>query len=281
FRVGEFKSAVEPFLREDMSEENRLQLNVLANGIYDYMLAGISESRGIDMTRLEEISDNMLVTNASEAVKLGLIDSLLYIDQLNSLLKDRVGIDEDDDLKFVTYNDYRKSFSTYKRSDNEIAVIVADGTIMPGDGNQNDRVIGAEKFVKEIRRAREDDGVKAVVFRINSPGGEFKASDMMWREIKLTTEVKPVIASMSDYAASGGYYLAMGCDTIVAQPHTITGSIGIFGMMFDLSDFLGDKLGITFDEVRTGKYGDTYTVTRPLTDPEKQFIQRNLDDAYY
>lgn len=280
FRVGEFKSAVEPFIREDMSEENRLQLNALANGIYDYMLAEISEARSIEMGRLEAISDSMLVNNAGEAVKLGLIDSLLYIDQLNAVLKRKAGIDQEDELKFVDYADYRKSFSTYKRSDNEIAVIVADGTIMPGDGNENDQVIGADKFVKEISRAREDDGVKAIVFRINSPGGEFKASDMMWREIKLTTEVKPVIASMSDYAASGGYYLAMGCDTIVAQPHTITGSIGIFGMMFDLSDFFGDKLGITFDEVRTGQYGDTYTVTRPLTEPEKKFIQKNLDDAY-
>lgn len=280
FRVGEFKSAVEPFLMEKMSAENRLQLTALANGIYDHMLARIAESRNIPKQRLEEISDNMLVTNAPASVELGLVDSLIYKDQFAQLLKGRLGIEEDDEIKFVKYNRYRKSFSTYKSSENEIAVIVADGTIMPGDGNQNDQVIGADTFVEEIRKARRDDDIKAIVLRVNSPGGEFVSSDMMWREIQLAREAKPVIASMSDYAASGGYYLSMGCDTIVAQPHTITGSIGIFGIMFDLSDFLGDKLGITFDEVRTGQFGDTYTVTRPLTETEKSFIQKNLNDYY-
>lgn len=280
FRVGEFKSAVEPFLREEMSEENRAQLSAMANDIYSYMLSEIAETRGIQKQRLEQISDQMLVRKASDAVELGLVDSLLYRDQFIAKLKQRLDLGEDDDVKFVNYNDYRKSFSTYKSSDNEIAVIVADGTIMPGDGNQNDQVIGAEKFMEEIRKAREDDGVKAIVLRVNSPGGEFKASDMLWRELKLATEVKPVIASMSDYAASGGYYLSMVCDTIVAQPQTITGSIGIFGIMLDMSDFLGEKLGVTFDEVRTGEYGDTYTVTRPLTEAEKKIIQTNLNEYY-
>ena len=280
FRVGEFKSAVEPFLLEKMSPENRLQLTELANSIYDYMLVKISESRNIEKQRLEEISDQMLVKNAQATVDLGLVDSLLYRDQFLAVMRDKLNVDEDDDIKMVTYNRYRKSFSTYKSSKNEIAVIVAEGTIMPGDGNQNDEVIGADKFVEEIRKARQDDDIKAIVLRVNSPGGEFKASDMMWREIGLASDAKPVIASMSDYAASGGYYLAMGCDTIVAQPHTITGSIGIFGIMFDLSDFFGDKLGITFDEVRTGEFGDTYTVTRPLTQVEKNFIQKNLEEYY-
>lgn len=280
FRVGEFKSAVEPFLREEMSEENRLQLSALANDIYSHMLSEISETRGIEKQRLEEISDQMLVRNANAAVELGLVDSLLYRDQLIAKLKDRLDLEEDKDVNFVKYNHYRKSFSTYKSSDNEVAVIVADGTIMPGDGNQNDQVIGADKFMEEIRKAREDDGVKAIVLRVNSPGGEFKASDMLWRELKLASEAKPLIASMSDYAASGGYYLSMVCDTIVAQPQTITGSIGIFGIMLDMSDFFGDKLGITFDEVRTGEYGDTYTVTRPLTEAERKIIQKNLDEYY-
>ena len=280
FRVGEFKSAVEPFLMEKMSAENRLQLDELANSIYDHMLGKISESRKIDKQRLEEISDKMLVTNTQATVDLGLVDSLLYRDQFLGVLRDRINLGDDEEIKFINYNRYRKSFSTYKSSKNEIAVIVAEGTIMPGDGNENDEIIGADKFVEEIRKAREDDDIKAIVLRVNSPGGEFKASDMMWREIGLASDAKPVIASMSDYAASGGYYLAMNCDTIVAQPHTITGSIGIFGIMFDMSDFLGDKLGITFDEVCTGEFGDTYTVTRPLTQTEKNFIQKNLDEYY-
>jgi protease-4 len=280
FRVGQFKSAVEPFLREDMSDENRLQLTALANDIYDHMLDGIARSRNMDKARLEEMSDNMLVRNADDAVKLGLVDSLIYDDQLMDVFRQRLNIGEDEDIRFVKYNKYRKSFSTYKKSDNEIAVIVADGTIMPGDGNQNDQVIGADTFVKEIRKARKNKDIKAIVLRVNSPGGEFKASDMIWREVQLAAKEKPVIGSMSDYAASGGYYLSMGCDTIVAQPSTITGSIGIFGIMFDLSKFLGDKLGVTFDEVRTGSFGDTYTVTRPLTPQEKTIIQKSLDDYY-
>ncbi len=280
FRVGEFKSAVEPFLLEEMSPENRLQLTSLANSIYDHVLTRISESRNIEKQRLEEISDKMLVRDAQLAVDLGLVDSLLYRDQFVQVLKNKLELSEDEDIKFVKYNRYRKSFSTNKSSKNEIAVIVADGTIMPGDANQNDQIIGADTFVEEIRKARKNDDIKAIVIRVNSPGGEFRASDMMWREIELAKEAKPVIASMSDYAASGGYYLSMGCDTIVAQPHTITGSIGIFGMMFDLSDFLGNKIGITFDEVRTGEFGDTYTVTRPLTEVEKNFIQKNLNEHY-
>jgi protease-4 len=280
FRVGEFKSAVEPFILEKMSAENRLQHVSLANSIYDHVLTRIAESRNIERQRLEEISDKMLVRDAQQSVELGLIDSLLYRDQFIQLMKDKLDVDDDKDIKFIKYNKYRKSYSSPLDSKNEIAVIVADGTIMPGEGSQSDQVIGADTFVEEIRKARRDDDIKAIVLRVNSPGGEFRASDMMWREIELAKEAKPVIASMSDYAASGGYYMAMGCDTIVAQPHTITGSIGIFGMMFDMSDFLDEKLGITFDEVRTGEFGNTYTVTRPLTEAEKNFIQRSLDQHY-
>jgi protease-4 len=280
FRVGEFKSAVEPFLLQEMSAENQLQLTSLANSIYDHVLAGIAESRNIERKRLEEISDKMLVRDAQIAVDLRLVDSLLYKDQFIQVLKNKLELSEDDNIKFVKYNRYRKSYSTYKSSKNEIAVIVADGTIMPGEAEQNDHIIGADTFVGEIRKARLDDDIKAIIIRVNSPGGEFRASDMMWREIELATEAKPVIASMSDYAASGGYYLSMACDTIVAQPHTITGSIGIFGIVFDLSDFLENKIGITFDEVRTGEFGDTYTVTRPLTEAEKNFIQKNLNAHY-
>jgi protease-4 len=280
FRVGEFKSAVEPFLLEQMSEENRMQLTALTNSIYDHMLAGIAASRKMEKQRLEEISDNMLVRSAALSVELGLVDSLLYTDEFLGVIKDRLDFGEDDEVKFVKYHRYRKSFTSGESTQNEIAVVVADGTIMPGEGNQNDQVIGAETFVKQIRKVRKDDDVKAIVMRVNSPGGEFKASDMIWREIHLAAQEKPMIASMSDYAASGGYYLSMACDTIVAQPHTITGSIGIFGIMFDLSDFFEEKLGITFDEVRTGEYGDSYTVTRPLTEAEKNIIQRNLNEHY-
>ncbi len=280
FRVGEFKSAVEPFIMEKMSEENRAQLSAMVNNIYGHMLADIAGSRSIDPQRLEEISDQMLVRNAESTVDLGLVDSLLYRDQFNAVLRNELEIGEEDGINLIPYNKYRKSYSTYQKSDNEIAVIVAQGAIIPGDGNQQDQVIAADKFVAQLRKAREDDGVKAIVLRVNSPGGEYRASDMIWREMTLAREKKPVIASMSDYAASGGYYISMAADTIVAQPTTITGSIGIFGMIFDLSSFLGNEIGITFDEVRTGDYGDTYTITRPLTQPEKNFVQKSLDEYY-
>lgn len=280
FRVGNFKSAVEPFLLEKMSDENRLQLTELIGSVHEQMLTDVASSRDIPKEQLRSIATNMEVRNAQQAKERGLVDDLLYYDQLLDELKKRNGIAEDKKLSFTNYKKYSKSFSKYKSSKNEIAIIVAEGTIIPGNSSQDQQTIGSETFAKEIRRAREDDDVKAIVMRINSPGGEFRSSDIIWRELKLAAEVKPVIASMGDYAASGGYYMAMACDTIVAQPQTITGSIGIFGVLFDMSGFLGNKLGITFDEVRTGNFGESFTVTRSLTQAEKNIWQKKLDDHY-
>lgn len=281
FRVGEFKSAVEPFMLEKMSPANKLQLTEMANSIYDYMITRIADARGIEKDRLREISDKMLARNAKLSVEYGLIDSLMYYDQVLDEFRGRLGLGENAKVKFIKYNKYRKSYNeeTASGSSNEVAVIVADGTILPGNDDQNGTV-GGDAFAAEIRRARENDRVKAIVIRINSPGGSFVASDIMWREITRAAEVKPVIASMSDYAASGGYYLAMGCDTIVAQPHTITGSIGIFSVLFDASGLLGNKLGITFDEVKTGEYGDMVTISRPLTTAERNVWQNRTDEIY-
>jgi protease IV len=280
FRVGEFKSAVEPFLYDEMSPESELQLSELLESMYAHVLARISESRNIPADRLQNIADNMLVRSAKDALANGLVDSLLYRDQFNDILKRQLDVNETRDIKFVQYNKYRKSFSNFKSSKNEIAVIVADGTIMPGESDGSNQVVAGESFADEIRKAREDEDIKAIVIRVNSPGGEFRASDMMWREVDLARKVKPVIASMSDLAASGGYYLAMACDTIVAQPHTLTGSIGIFSLLFDASGFMENKLGITFDEVKTGRFGEMYTVTRPLTEEEKRFFQKDVEDIY-
>ena len=280
FRVGEFKSAVEPFLLEKMSPESRLQTEALINSIYDDVLANVSESRKIPVEKLTEISDKMLVRTANDAKEFGLVDGLVYYDDVLAEFKTRIGNDsiESKDINFVKYNQYRKSFSDVKSSKNEIAVIVAEGEIVPGKGDNG--LIGGDAFAAEIRRAREDKDVKAIVIRINSPGGSFSASDIMWREIELATKEKTVIASMGDVAASGGYYMAMACDTIVAQPNTITGSIGIFGVMFDLSDFLDNKLGITHDEVKTGEFGNRFTVTRPLNEQEKKIWQTEISRLY-
>lgn len=280
FRVGEFKSAVEPFLLEKMSDENRLQLQEMINSIHATMLDRISTSRKIPIDKLKEIADNMLIHRADDAVAMGLIDSLIYQDEFDQILKTKLSLEEDDKVSLTSYSRYRKSFSASGPSKNEIAVIVAEGTIIPGSANQSDPVVAADTYVEEIRKARENDRVKAIVLRVNSPGGEYRSSDMIWREITLAAKVKPVIASMGDFAASGGYYIAMACDTIVAQPETITGSIGIFGLMFDMSNFFGNKLGITFQEVKTGEFGEMFTVTRPLTEAEKKYWQQMLDENY-
>jgi protease-4 len=280
FRVGEFKSAVEPFLYEKMSDENRLQLNEMINSIYDHVLDKVSESRKIPKDQLKEIANKMLVRNANLALEHKLVDSLLYVDQVEDQLRKRVGIGSDAKLSYITYAKYKKSFSTYKSSPNEVAVIVAEGTILPGKADKGDNIVASESFIKELKKAREDDDIKAIVIRINSPGGSFQASDAMWREITLTTKSKPVIASMSDYAASGGYYMAMGCDTIVAQAHTITGSIGIFSVLFDASGFLNNKIGITSEELKTGEIGELITLSRPLSPKEREIWQTRTNEVY-
>ena len=207
-----------------------------------------------------------------------MVDSLYYMDQLLNNFRRKLDLQEGDKINLVTYKDYKQSFSTYKRSDNEIAVIVAEGDIVSGEGEIGN--VGSEKFAKEIRKARKNDDVKAIVIRVNSPGGSFLASDVMWNEIFLASNTKPVIASMGNYAASGGYYLSMACDTIVAQHNTITGSIGIFGIVFNVQDLLNNKLGITFDRVQTGEVGNLYTATRPLTDLEKSIVQKDIEEGY-
>jgi protease-4 len=280
FRVGEFKSAVEPFLYEKMSEPSRLQLTEMINSIYDHVLDEISESREIPRAKLEELSDKMEVRSAALAKEYKFVDDLFYKDEFDAELKHRLNLEKSDKIKFIRYGKYRKSYSAYKSSKNEIAVIVAEGAIIPGSNENTNNYIAADTFVEEIRKARENENVKAIVLRVNSPGGEFRSSDMIWREIQMAKKVKPVIASMSDYAASGGYYIAMGADTIVAQPQTITGSIGIFSVLFDMSGLLNNKLGITFDEVKTGEYGERFTVTRPLTDAEKNIWQRDIEQHY-
>ncbi|MEO0555035.1 MAG: signal peptide peptidase SppA [Bacteroidota bacterium] len=278
FRVGEYKSAIEAYERKDMSPENREQIEVLLTDINDAMVKNIAESRQIAIDRAAEISEKMLVRSPKDAADLKVIDGLLYEDQVFDELKDLVGIEESEDLEFIKYNRYRKSYSNYSSSKNEVAVIVASGEILPGQGDLN--TIGGAKFSKEIRKARLNAKVKAIVLRINSPGGSFLASDVLWREITLAAREKPVIASLSDVAASGGYYMAMGCDSIVAHPNTITGSIGIYSVIFNAGGFLNDKLGITTDEVSTGEVSALYTMDRPLNEQQKRIIQNDTDQGY-
>src|SRR5688572_111071 len=280
FKVGEFKSAVEPFFLDKMSEPSRLQTTAFLNSLNKFSLENIARSRKIPLERLTVISDSMLVHNADDALKYNLVTDLGYYDQALDFMKKKTGIETKKELNLVTLSKYEKvaEDDEGESARNKIAVIYASGDIVDGEGDQDN--IGSVKFSETIRKARLDDKVKAVVLRINSPGGSALASDVIWREVMLTKKVKPVIASMSDVAASGGYYIAMACDTIVAHPNTITGSIGVFGVMANFQDFLNNKLGITVDRVKTGKFSDMPTVTRNLTDYEKQNIQQEVQRIY-
>ncbi|KOY84794.1 signal peptide peptidase SppA [bacterium 336/3] len=277
FRVGEFKSAIEPLMLDKMSEANRLQVTSYLNAIYDVYLKDISASRKIDVAKLRQISDSMLVRKPEDAITHQLITNIGYEDEILEILRKDLKVDKKEKIKFITVNTYYKSIES-KYYKNKIAVLFAEGDI--NSGKSTDESIGSETIVNELRKLRKDDKVKAIVLRINSPGGSALASDVMWREIMLTRKEKPVIASMSNVAASGGYYMAMACDTIVAQENTITGSIGIFGVLFNAENLLKNKIGVTTDRVTTGKYSDIGNPVRSMTPQERQIIQENVERGY-
>ncbi len=278
FRVGSFKSAVEPYFRTSMSDSARLQTSSFLNSLNNAMLADVAASRKIAPARLKVISDSMLVHNADDAKRLQLVTDLGYYDQATDYMKGKLGLEKDAKLSLVDLSNYVNGNEDDNSSSNKIAVIYADGDIVTGKGGNES--IGSTRFAEAIRKARLDDKVKAVVLRVNSPGGSSLASDIIYREVMLTKKVKPIIASMSDVAASGGYFIAMGCDTIVAHPTTITGSIGVFGVLPNIGPFLSDKIGITTDRVTTGKFSDFPTITRALTPFEQQQFQQEINRIY-
>jgi protease-4 len=282
FRVGSFKSAVEPFFRENFSDSARYQTVEYLHSLNDHMIGQVAESRRIPVARLHVISDSMLVHNAQDALRLKLVTKLGYYDQVQDYLRDKLRVKADKKPSVVSLGDYQDAGRADEKegstSGNRIAVIYAEGDIVTGRGSDDN--IGSDKFAEAIRKARLDDKVKAVVLRINSPGGSSLASDIIYREVVLTKKVKPIIASMSDVAASGGYYIAMACDTIVAHPNTITGSIGVFGVLPNIQPLLADKLGITVDRVTTGKFSDLPTITRALSPYEKQQMQLEVNEIY-
>ena len=278
FKVGDYKEISEPFDRDNMSAGVKKRYTELLAIIHRNILNKVALSRSLTFEEVKNISDSALVNLESDAVKYGLVDKLAYRDEVMDILKEKLEVEEDKAINFVSYSKYRNSFKNFKSSKNRISVIMASGNIVSGKGDNNN--IGSAKYAKEIKKAAEDSNIKAIVIRINSGGGSALASDVMWREIKLASEKKPVIASMSDYAASGGYYMAMACDTILAQPNTITGSIGVFSMLFNVKNFLGNKMGITTDNVKTGYFSDIYNMTDPLTDYEVKYLQKGTDQAY-
>jgi protease IV len=280
FRVGEYKNAVEPYIREGFSQESQLQIKSYLGSMYDFYLANVGRSR-LGEDSLRYLSENMLAQSAWEAEAHGLVDGLLYKDQVKERLKEACGLSDDEALKLVSVNEMSQAGATQgdgAYSSNKIAVLRAEGEIVGGKGSNG--LIGDVGFIKELRKLRDDKKVKAIVLRINSPGGSAMASENIWREIGLAREKKPVIASMSNAAASGGYYMAMGCDTIVAQPNTITGSIGIFILFLQLDELLSKELGITFDVVNTGKHSDFASPFDDFSAFEKAKIQQMVDEGY-
>ena len=278
FRVGTYKSAVEPLILDKMSDANREQTTSFLNSIYNYMTLEMAPDLKMDVAELRSISDKMSAQNLEQAKALGLITGTLYKDQFLRKVADLIEVEETKDINFVSFQDYNTSYKHSNSSKNRIAVIIAEGEIVDGKGGKGQ--IGSDKFTRELRKARENDKIKAIVLRVSSPGGSALASDLIWREVVKTKEVKPVIASFGNYAASGGYYISMAADTIVSEPNTITGSIGIFGIIFNMGDFMANKLGITTDGVSTGDFSGMMTSSRALTDAEKRIIQNSVEEGY-
>ncbi|MBN2237408.1 MAG: signal peptide peptidase SppA [Bacteroidales bacterium] len=279
-RHGQFKSAVEPFMLDKMSDANKKQTSALIHSVWDEILAPISESRGLTIEQLNQNADNLSLNDADDALNLGYVDGLKYPDEIEDQLLTYSGGEDKEDLNLISVSKYINT-SFYKegsKSRDKIAVIYATGEIMAGKGD--DTYIGEKNIVNALRDARENSRVKAVVLRINSPGGSALVSDLIWREVELTRLEKPVIASMSDVAASGGYYIACNASSIFAEPTTITGSIGVFGMVPNLEGLLTDKLGITFDAVSTNANADFMDITKPLAPFQESIILRSIENTY-
>ncbi|SDD52763.1 signal peptide peptidase SppA [Pedobacter soli] len=277
-RVGNYKSAVEPFILDKMSDYNRKQVTAYVGGLYNTFLTDIAQSRNIVKDSLNSIADNYRIQKPEDAVNFKMVDALKYKDQILEELKGLSGRTRGENIRTVTINDYAKNNTNTGTGKDKVAVIYANGEISGGEGNDNQ--IGSERISRAIRKARLDDDIKAVVIRVNSPGGSALASDVIWREIVLTKKEKPVIASFGDVAASGGYYIGCAADSIFVQPNTITGSIGVFGIIPNFQNLMTNKLGITFDGVKTGKYADIMATNRPMTAGERFIIQNELNRIY-
>ena len=274
-RHGKFKGAVEPFILDKMSVANREQMQLLLNSFADNIMDSIANQRGLTLSDIHNHANNLSLENAKSCLDLHYVDALLYQDQVDDSL---LVISKSGKLNFISLNKYSNVKVEKKEiSRNKIAIIYATGEINSGKGDE--KSIGSETTAKAIKNARENKNIKAIVLRINSPGGSALASDVIWRETILAKAEKPLVVSMGDYAASGGYYIACAADSIVANPTTLTGSIGVFGMIPNLSKFYKNKLGITIDTVNTGKYADM-GVNRPLSTFEKNKIQKSVSDMY-
>ena len=283
-RHGKFKSAVEPFILDKMSPENREQSERFVGSIWDHLVSEMSKNRDLTDDKINQLADGLKVRYTKEALAHGLIDKVSYKDEVIYNLKSKIGIDSTDKITLVSLSKYKNAVVRDKDKDmaaafnNQVAVVYASGEIRSGKSDKE--VMGSETIAKAIKKARENDKVKAVVLRVNSPGGSALASDVIWREVTLTKKEKPIIVSMGNVAASGGYYISCAADKIVASENTITGSIGVFGLIPNMQGMLNNKLGITIDTIKTNRHSDIETVFRPLTDEEKNIIQGLVENVY-
>ncbi|MPQ45469.1 signal peptide peptidase SppA [Marinifilum sp. N1E240] len=284
-RVGKYKSATEQFFRDDMSDESREQTMAYVGAIWNQILTGISEERNISVKKLNQLIDDFAIRKAVDAKANNLIDGVIYQDEMNAKLRQLTDIKEDKKLRFISVSDYSKSPDAEKKfSKNKIAIVYATGGI---GMEQSETSIGPD-LAKTIRKARRDSTIKAIVLRVNSPGGSALVSDIIWREVELASQEKPVIASMGNVAASGGYYIACPADTIVADKNTITGSIGIYGLFFSGEELIKNKIGFTTDAYGTNKhsaFGGGYPLMLPVssrnfTPTEKAILQEIINDGY-
>ena len=284
FKVGTYKSAVEPFIASEMSPANREQVTSYLTSIWNNMLQEVAESRHMDASRLNTLADTQTAfSTPGMSLNNGLVDALCYMDQVKTILQNKCGLDEDEELTFASITDVAKSETLDEKVDKQVAVYYAYGEIVQtpatGLGQTAPQIVGT-KMIDDLQKLRQDDDVKAVVIRVNSPGGSAFASEQIWREVCLLKEKKPVIISMGGLAASGGYYISCAANRIFAEPTTLTGSIGIFGMVPDVSELITKKIGMKFDVVKTNEMADLCTMSRPVSQAEGAQLQHMINRGY-
>jgi protease-4 len=278
-RHGKFKSAGEPLIADKMSDANREQISSYLGSLYYTMVNGIATARKKSSTEIENIINQLLIQHPQDAVNLGIADGLKYDDEIETELKKLANTSNEEKVNIVTFVKYSKSPKiNISTSEDKIAIIYCDGEIISGEST--DDAMGSETIAKAIKKVRLDNKYKAIVLRINSPGGSAMASDVIWREVILAKKVKPIVVSMASVAASGGYYIAAPADVIVAEPNTITGSIGVFGLMINAKELLNNKIGVNVETVKFGEYADLGSIDRPLTSAERAIIQKGVDRIY-
>ncbi len=279
FYAGKFKSATEPLRETQMTDANRLQTSVWLGDLYNQFLYQTAAARNLDTALIRSLAVEGKIQTAADAVKYNLIDGLKYDDQVKNEITGRLNLAVNSKINFIYFGEYAKSVSLNESAASEkIAIIYASGDIISGTGT--DEQVASDDYKELIRKARLDKSIKAIVLRVNSPGGSALASDVIWREVSLAKKEKPVIVSMGDVAASGGYYIACNANKVFANASTITGSIGVFSIVPNIESFLKNKIGITTDRVRTGPFADMGSMDRALTEPEKKFFQASTDSIY-